>query len=83
MAEIAKARFLVVDVTLARAAVYFEAGYAQGLRIPIIWTCRASNAADMCFDTRQHEHVLWHDSTELQARLAALIRTRGWQITKS
>ncbi len=30
---------LVADITGARHGVYFEAGFALGLGIPVIWTC--------------------------------------------
>jgi hypothetical protein len=44
VAEIRRSRFLVADFTCepgkVRGGVYFEAGFARGLNIPIIWTCR-------------------------------------------
>jgi len=33
-------RFIVADFTGQRGGVYFEAGYALGLRKPVIWTCK-------------------------------------------
>jgi nucleoside 2-deoxyribosyltransferase len=82
MAAIRRARFLVADITGARVAVYFEAGFAEGLGIPIIWTCRKASAKkDMCFDTRQHEHVLWTEPEDLRAALVAKIGARGWDRT--
>lgn len=79
IAEIRRARFLIADVTGARPAVYFEAGFAQGLNTPIIWTCRRDRAhADMCFDTRQIGHIIWGDPDDLRERLVASIAARGW-----
>ena len=45
LSEIEKARFIVCDLTSAatdkpRSSVYFEAGYAKGKKIPVIWTCK-------------------------------------------
>ena len=40
MAEIRESRFVVCDLTGHRNGVYFEAGFAMGLSIPTIWTCR-------------------------------------------
>lgn len=40
LAEIQESRFLVADFTGHRGGVYFEAGYALGLGLPVIWTCR-------------------------------------------
>ena len=39
IAEIKQSRFLVADLTGQRGGVYFEAGFALGLGIPVIWTC--------------------------------------------
>jgi len=40
ISEIKKSRFLVADFTGDRGGVYFEAGFAQGIGIPVIWSCR-------------------------------------------
>lgn len=37
--EIRRSRFVVVDLTGYRGGVYFEAGFAFGLGIPVIYTC--------------------------------------------
>jgi hypothetical protein len=81
IAEIRRSRFLVADFTCepgkVRGGVYFEAGFAMGLNIPIIWTCKDTSIKDLHFDTRQYPHILWKDSadlyTQLKARIAALI----------
>ncbi len=39
MAQIRRSRVLVCDVTGERGGVYFEAGFALGLGIPVIWCC--------------------------------------------
>ncbi|MBI5315803.1 MAG: hypothetical protein HZB34_07515 [Nitrospirae bacterium] len=57
VAEIRKSRFMVADFTGHRAGVYFEAGYALGLGIPVIWTCREDELANTHFDTRQYNHI--------------------------
>jgi hypothetical protein len=80
MAEIRRARFLVVDVTGARNAVYFEAGFAEGLGIPILWSCQEGHDADMCFDTKQIEHIIWKDPAHMTEQLAAKIARRGWRL---
>jgi hypothetical protein len=83
MAEIRRARFLIVDVTGSRAAVYFEAGFAEGLGIPIVWTCREASKVDMCFDTRQNGHILWKDAAHLKHQLLDKLRARGWDRTRT
>lgn len=42
ISQIRKSRILVCDVTGERSGVYYEAGFAQGLGIPVIWTCNKS-----------------------------------------
>jgi hypothetical protein len=73
IAEIRRSRFRVADFTCepgkVRGGVYFEAGFARGLNIPIIWTCRDTSMGDLHFDTRQYPHIVWKDSTDLYKRL--------------
>jgi hypothetical protein len=81
ISEIRRSRFLVADFTCTpgrvRGGVYFEAGYAMGLQIPIIWTCKDTSMEDLHFDTRQYPHIVWKNSgdlyTQLKARIGALI----------
>jgi nucleoside 2-deoxyribosyltransferase len=67
--EIRRSRFVIADVTGHRQGVYFEAGFALGLGIPVIWTCRQSDLKDAHFDTRQYNHIVWKDGADLQAQL--------------
>ena len=74
ISEIRNSRFLVADFTHgpkgARGGVYFEAGFALGFGIPVIFCCRADQIDDVHFDTRQYNHILWTTPEELRARLA-------------
>lgn len=71
VAEIRQSRFMIADVTRHRRAVYFEAGYAMGLGLPVIWTCREDHMkrAERIFDTRQYNHITWETPEELRAKL--------------
>ncbi len=69
IAEIKKSRFLIADVTGQRQAVYFEAGYAMGMGLPIIWICKESEVNDCCFDTRQYPHIICKDAEDLRNQL--------------
>lgn len=55
IAEIRRSRFLIADMTHgdegARGSVYFEAGFALGLGIPVIYTCRSDMFGILHFDT--------------------------------
>lgn len=73
IAEIRRSRFLIADFTCepgtARGGVYFEAGFAMGLGLPVIWTCKDTSMSDLHFDTRQYAHVVWKDSSDLCTQL--------------
>ena len=62
--EVRRSRMLVADFTHgesgARGGVYYEAGLARGIGIPVIWTCREDMLKDkLHFDTRQYPHIGW------------------------
>ena len=69
IAEIRKSGILVADFTGQRNGVYFEAGFAMGLGIPVIWTCRENEIKKLHFDTRQYNHITWNDAAELKEKL--------------
>ena len=81
IAEIRRSRFLVADFTQgddgARGGVYYEAGFAFGLGIPVIYTCHEGSINQLAFDTRQYNHLLWNTPEGLRAdlrnRIAAVI----------
>ncbi len=77
IAEIRRSRFLVADFTQgdtgARGGVYYEAGFAHGLNIPVIFTCRTDAIDKVHFDTRQYNHITWENTAELRERLAKRI----------
>ena len=69
VAEIRKSALLVADFTLHRHGVYFEAGFALGLNIPVIWCCRKDDLPNCHFDTRQYNHIEWETPEELREKL--------------
>ncbi len=70
IAEIRRSGLLVADFTGNRGGVYFEAGFALGLGIPVIWTCHADHVDALHFDTRQYNYIAWRTPAELRDRLA-------------
>ena len=72
--EIRRSRFMVADFTHGedghRGSVYYEAGFARGIGLPVISTCEEDKADGLAFDTRQYLHILWKDTSTLQAELA-------------
>ena len=77
IAEIRRSRFLVADFTHekngARGGVYFEAGFAFGLSIPVIYLCRKDKIDNIHFDTRQYHHITWGSPEDLCERLTKRI----------
>ena len=69
IAEIRKSRFLVADFTGHRGGVYFESGFAKGLGMEVIWTCRKNEMENTHFDTRQYNHIVWEDEKDLFEKL--------------
>jgi nucleoside 2-deoxyribosyltransferase len=73
IAEIRRSRFIVADFTGQRGGVYYEAGFASGLNIPLIFTCRKDDLSKLHFDVRQFNTIDWESPPELAERLAARI----------
>ena len=81
IAEIRRSRFVVADFTQgndgARGGVYYEAGFAHGLGIPVIFSCQADVLDKVHFDTRQYNHLVWKEPRDfrqsLNARISAVI----------
>ena len=73
IAEIRRSRFVVADFTHgdggARGGVYYEAGFAHGLDLPVIFTCRKEMIDETHFDTRQFNHILWENPEDLRKQL--------------
>ena len=80
ISEIRRSRFLVADFTHgkrgARGGVYYEAGFAHGLGIPVIFTCRSDKIDEVHFDTRQYAHIRWNSTSKLRHSLRDKILAR-------
>ena len=77
IAEIRRSRFVVADFTHgddgSRGGVYYEAGFAHGLDIPVVFSCQEDVFERIHFDTRQYNHIVWKEPEELRHRLTARI----------
>ena len=62
------------DQVRPRGGVYFEAGFALGLGIPVIWIVRDDQKDQMHFDTRQYSHIIYRDAKDLRIQLTNRIR---------
>lgn len=76
-------RFVVADLTAGNRGAYWEAGFAEGIGHPVIYTCREdafrspSKDTRPHFDTEHHNTILWAPENYAQARqrLADVIRS--------
>lgn len=62
---IKSSKAVIADFTGNRTAVYYEAGFAMGLGIPVIWTCKKVDVDKLSFDTRQYPHIIWENEDDL------------------
>ena len=75
--EIRRSRFVVADFTHgkdgARGSVYYEAGFAHGLGLPVIFTCK-NDDSELHFDTNHYPHIMWDQFDDLREALERRIR---------
>lgn len=77
--EILRSRFVVAELTGGNHGAYWEAGYAEGLGRPVIYTCERAYFEDpgTHFDAEHLHTVVWEEATLAAAaeRLTLTIRT--------
>ncbi len=69
IASIKKARFTIADFTSNRNGVYFEAGFALGRGQKVIYTCKESDLANLHFDIRAYQQIVWRDAADFKQKL--------------
>ena len=74
IAEIRSSKFLIADLTGHRNGVYFEAGFALGLGIPVVWCVREDQLDKAHFDVRQFNCVVWKNPQEYKEKLINRIK---------
>lgn len=72
--KLKSSRIVIADFTNHRNSVYFEAGFAMGMKIPIIWTVQKGHDDAMSFDTRQYPHIVWENGEDLKKQIMDRIR---------
>lgn len=75
IAEIRRSAFLVADFTGHRQNVYFETGFAIGLGLQVVWTCRKDEIEKLHFLIRQYNCLAWEDGAQLAEPLRLRIKT--------
>ena len=74
--EIRTSRFLISDLTHENRGAYWEAGFAEGLGKPVIYTCEKSEFDERKthFDTNHHLTIIW-EKDKLESAAGNLIAT--------
>jgi hypothetical protein len=78
--EIRTSRFMIADLSHANAGAYWEAGFAEGLGRPVIYTCRKdvfdNPTTKPHFDTNHYLTVVWDpaDPATAAEQLKTVIR---------
>lgn len=84
--EIQSSDFLIADLTHDNLGAYWEAGYAEGLGKPVIYTCSQEkfSASKTHFDTNHHLTIVWSldNLPAAAASLKATIRATLPQLAK-
>jgi len=65
MRLVTDSKLLIADLTIPSPDVYYAAGYARGLQIPVIWTVRQSEAARVAAQFKQIRPVIWTEAEQL------------------
>lgn len=76
IANIKKSKFCIADFTHQKKGVYFEAGYALGRGLPVIYTCKQDCFKDTHFDTNHFPHIIYEDIEEMKLQLKN--RIKAW-----
>lgn len=69
IANIKKSKFCISDFTEQKDGVYFEAGFALGLGLKVIYTCHEKWFKKSHFDTNHFPHIIYKDNQELESKL--------------
>lgn len=69
IALIKKCKFCIADFTQQKDGVYFEAGYALGRNMKVIYTCHEDYFSKCHFDTNHFPHIVYKTTSELKKKL--------------
>ncbi|MFA5879214.1 MAG: hypothetical protein WC860_03470 [Candidatus Margulisiibacteriota bacterium] len=88
LASINKSKAVIADFSDNNNGAYFEAGYALGLKLEVIFICEDKETGNIKtdgkpeklidlvhFDTRQFSHILWKDREDLKIQLISRIQS--------
>lgn len=73
-ADIRKAPFVVSDLSNQNQGVYYEAGFAAGLGLEVVYCCPITEKLPVHFDVAQINRILYEDAEDLRKKLAVRIQ---------
>lgn len=71
---IRRSRFVVSDITGQRGGVYYEAGFASGLGLPVIQSCKSVDFPKRHFDVLTINTIVYNTPQELAEQLVDRVR---------
>lgn len=74
VAEINQSRFIIAELTFQKSGVYYEAGYAKGMGLPVIHIVKKEDHSNCHFDVQHLNLIIWDSLDELKKRLSSRIR---------
>jgi hypothetical protein len=69
IAQLKKCKFCIADFTMQKDGVYFEAGFALGRGMKVIYTCNKIDFDKTHFDTNHFPHLIYETPEELTTAL--------------
>lgn len=69
IAEIKKSKFVIADFTNQADGVYFEAGFALGLGLKVIYCCHKDDFEKTHFDLNHYPHIIYKTTAQLKESL--------------
>lgn len=76
---IRRSKFIISDLTGSRGGVYFEAGFAKGLGLEVIFTCRKDHLENnlLHFDVRHYNFLTWETEKYDEFKKNLTLRIEG------
>ena len=69
IAKINQSKFVIAEFSGQNHGVYFEAGYASGRGLPVIYVVKDADCKELHFDTRHLNHIVWSAYDDLYQKV--------------
>lgn len=75
--EYSESKLMIADITEHSPEVYFAAGYGLGKNIPVIWTMRSSDHAELSVRSHPIRPLMWENTADLASMLQQRLNNRA------